>query len=167
MAKLGFDLCDLDLWPLTLNFCMDITFFVIGNHPWKFHDDTMMGTLWKRCDGRTDISQYEQTHNMMQVWTGKLSELQLPVQNPAREGACTSMSYKDRCVESRRISAPFITSPKFPSFSSNISQVIESLMNLENHEEMFLEPSACMDIPSSDGRLSVWTNPQHDASLDG
>ena len=38
-------------------------------------------------------SQYEQTHNMMQVWTGKLSELQLPVQNPAREGACTSMSY--------------------------------------------------------------------------
>ena len=44
-------------------------------------------------DGQTDVSQYEQTHNMMQVWTGKLSELQLPVQNPAREGACTSMSY--------------------------------------------------------------------------
>ena len=43
--------------------------------------------------GVTDIFQYEQTHNMMQVWTGKLSELQLPVQNPAREGACTSMSY--------------------------------------------------------------------------
>ena len=41
----------------------------------------------------TDVFQYEQTHNMMQVWTGKLSELQLPVQNPAREGACTSMSY--------------------------------------------------------------------------
>ena len=60
--------------------------------------------------------------------TLKLSELQLPVQNPAREGACTSMSYKDRCVEFGRISAPFITSPKFPSFSSNISQVIESLM---------------------------------------
>ena len=40
-------------------------------------------------------------------------------------------------------------------------------MNLENHGEMFLEPSVRMDIPSSDGRLSVWTNPQHDASLDG
>ena len=26
----------------------------------------------------TDVFQYEQTHNMMQVWTGKLSELQLP-----------------------------------------------------------------------------------------
>ena len=38
-------------------------------------------------------------------------------------------------------------------------------MNLENGE-MFLEPSACMDIPSADGRLSVWTNPEHDASLD-
>ena len=44
-------------------------------------------------DELTDVSQYEQTHSMMQVWTGKLSELQLPVQNPAREGACTSMSY--------------------------------------------------------------------------
>ena len=32
-----------------------------------------------------DVSQYEQTHHMMQVWTGKLSKLQLPVQNPARE----------------------------------------------------------------------------------
>ena len=27
----------------------------------------------------THVFQYEQTHNMMQVWTGKLSELQLPV----------------------------------------------------------------------------------------
>ena len=33
--------------------------------------------------------------------------------------------------------------------------------------EMFWEPSGRMDIPSSDGRLSVWTNPQHDAILDG
>ena len=31
-------------------------------------------------------------------------------------------------------------------------------MNLENHGEMFLKPSARMDIPSSHGRL-----PQHDA----
>ena len=40
---LGFDLCDLDLWPLTLTFCMDIT-SVIGNNSWKFHDDMMMET---------------------------------------------------------------------------------------------------------------------------
>ena len=32
---------------------MDIT-FVIGNNSCKFHDDTMMGTYWKRCDGQTD-----------------------------------------------------------------------------------------------------------------
>ena len=44
---------DLDLWPLTLTFCMDIT-FDHGNNSWKFHDDTMMGTWWKRCDRRTD-----------------------------------------------------------------------------------------------------------------
>ena len=52
-AKWGHDLCDLDLWPLILTFCMDIT-FVIGNNSWKFHDDTMMGTLSKRCHRRTD-----------------------------------------------------------------------------------------------------------------
>ena len=43
MANLGYDLCDLDLWPLTVTFYMDIT-SVIGKHSWKFHDDTMMGT---------------------------------------------------------------------------------------------------------------------------
>ena len=52
-AKLGVDLCDLDLWPLTLTFRMDIT-FDHGNNSWKFHDDTMMGTWWKRCDRQTD-----------------------------------------------------------------------------------------------------------------
>ena len=58
-ANLGFDLCNLDFWPLTLNFSIVIT-SVIGNHSWKFHDDTMMGTYWKRCDrhrqtdGQTD-----------------------------------------------------------------------------------------------------------------
>ena len=42
-AKLGYDLCDLDLWPMTLAFAMDIT-SVIGNKSWKFRDDTMTGT---------------------------------------------------------------------------------------------------------------------------
>ena len=42
-AKLGYDLCDLDLWPMTLTLCMDIT-SVIGNNSWKFRDDTMTGT---------------------------------------------------------------------------------------------------------------------------
>ena len=41
--KLGFDLCDIDLWPLTLTFCVDIT-SVNGNNSWKFRDDTMTGT---------------------------------------------------------------------------------------------------------------------------
>ena len=49
-------------------------------------------------------------------------------------------------LESGRISVPFITSPKFPSLSSNISQVIESLINLENHG----------------GRTDGWTDGQTD-----
>ena len=42
-------------WFLTsvMTFCVDIT-SVIGNNSSKFHDDTMMGTYWKRCYGRTD-----------------------------------------------------------------------------------------------------------------
>ena len=52
-ARLCFDLCDLDLWPLTLTFCTDIT-PVNGNNSWKFHDDTMTGTWWKRCHRQTD-----------------------------------------------------------------------------------------------------------------
>ena len=39
-VKLGFGLCDLNLWPLTLTFCKDLT-LVIGNN--SFHD-TMMRT---------------------------------------------------------------------------------------------------------------------------
>ena len=42
-VKLGCDLCDLDLWPLTLTVCMDVTSFT-GNNSWKFHDGTMMET---------------------------------------------------------------------------------------------------------------------------
>ena len=38
---------------LTLTFCIDIT-FVIGNNSWTFHDNTMTGTLWNRCDRQTD-----------------------------------------------------------------------------------------------------------------
>ena len=42
-AKLGYDLSDIDLSPMTLTFCMDIT-SVIGNNSWKFRDDMMSGT---------------------------------------------------------------------------------------------------------------------------
>ena len=52
-AKWGHDLCDTALWPLTLTFGMDIV-SVNGNNSWKFQDDTMTGTLSKRCDRRTD-----------------------------------------------------------------------------------------------------------------
>ena len=38
---------------LTLTLCMFIT-FVNGNDSWKFHDNTMKRTLWKRCDRRTN-----------------------------------------------------------------------------------------------------------------
>ena len=55
-AKLGYDLGDLDLWPMTLTFCMDIT-FVIGNNSenfvaiwWQEHSEK--GD--RQTDGRTD-----------------------------------------------------------------------------------------------------------------
>ena len=67
-VKLSVDLCGLDLLPLTLTFCMDVI-FVIGNNSWKFHDDTMMGTWWKRCDGRTDRRTDGQTDGLNQSYS--------------------------------------------------------------------------------------------------
>ena len=61
MAKLGFELCDLDLWPLTLTFGMDTS--VIGNNSWNFmviqwqeHDekDVTDGRTDRQTDGGTD-----------------------------------------------------------------------------------------------------------------
>ena len=46
-GKICFDLFDLDLWPLTLYFCMDIM-SVNCNNSRKFWDDTMRGTLSTR-----------------------------------------------------------------------------------------------------------------------
>ena len=39
-VKLGCDLCDLDLWPLTLTFCMDLS-LVIGN-TWWYNDENIV-----------------------------------------------------------------------------------------------------------------------------
>ena len=65
-GKICFDLYDLDIWPLTLTFCIGIT-FVNAYHSGKCHDDTMTGTLWiqwqehcekgiadRQTDGRMD-----------------------------------------------------------------------------------------------------------------
>ena len=35
-----------------------------GNNSWKFHDDAMMGTWWKRCDRRTDRQTDGQTDGL-------------------------------------------------------------------------------------------------------
>ena len=50
------------LWPLTLTFCMNIT-FVNDNFFWKFHDDTMTETVKKlwRTDRCTDRWQMDRT----------------------------------------------------------------------------------------------------------
>ena len=69
-AKLDFDPCDLDLSPQTMTFCMDIT-FVNGNNSWKFHDDMMTQTLWKRCNRRTDRKIAIQMDGWMDVQTDR------------------------------------------------------------------------------------------------
>ena len=81
-AKWGQDLCDLDLWPLTLTFCMDIT-SVNGSNSWKFQDDTMTGTLSKGCDGRTDGQTGRQTDGQTEigVLTAAWSQLKISSMN--------------------------------------------------------------------------------------
>ena len=50
-AKLGFDLCDLDLWPWNFAWTSLLSLVIT---PEIFHEDMMMGTEWKRCDRQTD-----------------------------------------------------------------------------------------------------------------
>ena len=46
-VKLGCDLCDLDHWPLTLTFCMDLT-LVLGDNSWKLYDDgNIVKKVWQ------------------------------------------------------------------------------------------------------------------------
>ena len=57
-VKLGCDLCDLDLWPLTLTFCMDVTFVTVIT-PENFMmigwcEHSQKGVTDRRTDGRTD-----------------------------------------------------------------------------------------------------------------
>ena len=76
-ANLGFDLCDLDLWPLTLIFCMDIT-LVNGNHSWEISWWYGDKKRWQEhcnkgvMDGRTDWSalraSWLQLKNMCIKW---------------------------------------------------------------------------------------------------
>ena len=40
-----------------------------GNNSWKFHDDTMMGTWWKRCDRQTDGRTDGQTDGLNQSYS--------------------------------------------------------------------------------------------------
>ena len=79
-TKWGHDLCDFDLWPLTLTFCIDIM-SVNGNIFCKFHDDTMTGTLTKRCDGWTEGRTDRQTDGRTDGWKEVFLELLVAATN--------------------------------------------------------------------------------------
>ena len=76
-AKWGHDLCDLDLWPLTLTFCMYIT-SVIGNYSWKFHDDMTTGTLSTRCHRQTRQTRQTDRQTEIAVLRAAWSQLKTP-----------------------------------------------------------------------------------------
>ena len=52
--KLGFDLCHIDHWPLTLSFCMVIILSMVITPENFMMIHTMRGILSKRCDGQRD-----------------------------------------------------------------------------------------------------------------
>ena len=60
---LGFELCELDLWPLTLTDCMDLT-YIIGNKNfmirWWEHSENVW-QAYRGKDGRTDRLIYSQS----------------------------------------------------------------------------------------------------------
>ena len=57
-VKLGFDLCDPDLWPWPFAWTSLLSLVIIGNTSWKFHDDrNMVKKVWwtdRRTDRQTD-----------------------------------------------------------------------------------------------------------------
>ena len=54
-------------WPSTSDFfCMDIT-FVNGNDSWKFYDDIMRRTLWKRSDRQIDRPTDRRTRSFIEL----------------------------------------------------------------------------------------------------
>ena len=70
MAKLGFDLCNIDLRPLTLTICFDIT-SVIGNHSWKSHSEKGVtgGEQTDRQTERQADSQTDRQTDRQTDWT--------------------------------------------------------------------------------------------------
>ena len=52
-----------DLWPWPFAWTSLLSLII------KFHDDTMMGTWWKRCDGRTDRRTDGQTDGLNQSYS--------------------------------------------------------------------------------------------------
>ena len=57
-----------DLWPSPFAWKSLLTMVITL----KFHDDTMMGTWWKRCDGRTDRQTDGQTDGRTD-WTSHIA----------------------------------------------------------------------------------------------
>ena len=78
-GKICFDLCDLDLWPLT--FCMDITFsmvIILENFMMKRWEEQCEKRCHRRTDRRTDSSvlraawsqlKISKIHSSHQCWT--------------------------------------------------------------------------------------------------
>ena len=74
--KLGFDLCGLDLWPLTLTFRMDIT-SVIGNYSENFMmiqwwENSEKGMTHRQLDRQTDERTDGQAEPLIQLLCGKM-----------------------------------------------------------------------------------------------
>ena len=94
-AKWGHDLCDLDLWPLTLTFCI---MSVNGNNSWKFQDGTMMGTEWKMCDRRSDERTDRQTDRS--VLRAAWSQLKISILNIVKSGTYVNQHGKNsKCAK--------------------------------------------------------------------
>ena len=75
-AKFGFEFFDLELLPLTLTFCTNIT-SVNGDNSWKFHNDIVMGTQWKGCGGWTDWTIHTAAWPQLNIWSSSYRSLNI------------------------------------------------------------------------------------------
>ena len=92
-AKWGHDLCDLDLWPLTLTFCMDIM-SVNGNNSlifrmirWQEHCQKGMtdGQTDRQTGGQTEISVLRAARSQLKIFPCMTLNIFLPFCTPQNQ----------------------------------------------------------------------------------
>ena len=101
---------------------MDIT-FDHGNNSWKFHDDTMMGTWWKKCDRQTDGQTDRQTDGRTENTICRAAWSQLKMSSYDQPTAQHTVPESDRSRQHRSIMTSALASLTYQSYQTYLCTI--------------------------------------------